>query len=187
MTDSAITLSDPDEILQNLQTQIQDDFPALADTSYAIKYVPKRWNLPCPQRFSSYRRFRRFQHHLHQRKARPSRTFYTMLARRAIRALLPVGLFNDREPVPGTAASCLQRLQRRLGLYSELYAYSRQRTAGSVKPLMRCSEASSYGPMRFSTSASTMMADLATATSYLENSAIYGSGIRARDIPGNHY
>ena len=28
MTDSAITLSDPDEILQNLQVQIQDDFPA---------------------------------------------------------------------------------------------------------------------------------------------------------------
>lgn len=41
MTDSAITLSDPDEILQNLQTQIQDDFPALTDTSYAIKYVPE--------------------------------------------------------------------------------------------------------------------------------------------------
>ncbi len=41
MTDSAITLSDPDEILQNLQVQIQDDFPALTDTSYTLKYVPE--------------------------------------------------------------------------------------------------------------------------------------------------
>ena len=45
MTDSAITLSDPDEILQNLQVQIQDDFPALTDTSYTLKYVPEALEL----------------------------------------------------------------------------------------------------------------------------------------------
>ena len=41
MAESVITLSDPDEILQNLQVQIQDDFPALTDTSYTLKYVPE--------------------------------------------------------------------------------------------------------------------------------------------------
>lgn len=56
MTDSAITLSDPDEILQNLQVQIQDDFPALTDTSYTLKYVPEALESSLSPAFSSYRR-----------------------------------------------------------------------------------------------------------------------------------
>lgn len=72
MTDSAITLSDPDEILQNLQVQIQDDFPALTDTSYTLKYVPEALESSLvPGLFPrTADRFRRFQHHLHQRKSK---------------------------------------------------------------------------------------------------------------------
>ena len=117
MTDSAITLSDPDEILQNLQTQIQDDFPALTDTSYAIKYVPEALESSLSPAFFLVPPIDSDGSNTIyiNEKASTEQNLYTMLA---------------HEGYPG--ASCLRRLQRRLGtLQRTVRLLLRQRTAGS--------------------------------------------------------
>lgn len=81
------------------------------------------------------------------------------------------------------------------GLYSELYAYSFDNgLPEAVKPLMRCSEASSYGLYALLDICIHYDGwDLATTTSYLENSYGFTDPESAREIylaiidnPGNY-
>ena len=129
MTDSAITLSDPDEILQNLQTQIQDDFPALTDTSYAIKYVPEALESSLSPAFFLVPPIDSDGSNTIyiNEKASTEQNLYTMLAHEGYPGhLYQSAYFNDREPVP------VRRLQRRLGtLQRTVRLLLRQRTAGS--------------------------------------------------------
>lgn len=197
MTDSAITLSDPDEILQNLQTQIQDDFPALTDTSYAIKYVPEALESSLSPAFFLVPadRFRRFQHHLHHEKASTDQNLYTCWRTRATGHLYQSAYFNDREPVPVRRLLACGGYNEGWGLYSELYAYSFDNgLPEAVKPLMRCSEASSYGLYALLDICIHYDGwDLATTTSYLENFYGFTDPESAREIylaiidnPGNY-
>ena len=168
MTDSAITLSDPDEILQNLQVQIQDDFPALTDTSYTLKYVPEALESSLSPAFFLVPPIDSDGSNTIyiNEKASTEQNLYTMLA---------------HEGYPG--------------LYSELYAYSfDNELPEAVKPLMRCSEASSYGLYALLDICIHYDGwDLATTTSYLENSYGFTDPESAREIylaiidnPGNY-
>lgn len=102
--------------------------------------------------------------------------------------------FNDREPVPVRRLLACGGYNEGWGLYSELYAYSFDNgLPEAVKPLMRCSEASSYGLYALLDICIHYDGwDLATTTSYLENSYGFTDPESAREIylaiidnPGN--
>lgn len=78
--------------------------------------------------------------------------------------------FNGREPVPVRRLLACGGYNEGWGLYSELYAYSFDNgLPEAVKPLMRCSEASSYGLYALLDICIHYDGwDLATTTSYLE-------------------
>ena len=103
--------------------------------------------------------------------------------------------FNDREPVPVRRLLACGGYNEGWGLYSELYAYSFDNgLPEAVKPLMRCSEASSYGLYALLDICIHYDGwDLATTTSYLENSYGFTDPESAREIylaiidnPGNY-
>ena len=198
MTDSAITLSDPDEILQNLQTQIQDDFPALTDTSYTLKYVPEALESSLSPAFFLVPPIDSDGSNTIyiNEKASTEQNLYTMLAHEGYPGhLYQSAYFNDREPVPVRRLLACGGYNEGWGLYSELYAYSFDNgLPEAVKPLMRCSEASSYGLYALLDICIHYDGwDLATTTSYLENSYGFTDPESAREIylaiidnPGNY-
>lgn len=103
--------------------------------------------------------------------------------------------FNDREPVPVRRLLACGGYNEGWGLYSELYAYSFDNgLPEAVKPLMRCSEASSYGLYALLDICIHYDGwDLATTTSYLENFYGFTDPESAREIylaiidnPGNY-
>ena len=198
MTDSAITLSDPDEILQNLQVQIQDDFPALTDTSYTLKYVPEALESSLSPAFFLVPPIDSDGSNTIyiNEKASTEQNLYTMLAHEGYPGhLYQSAYFNDREPVPVRRLLACGGYNEGWGLYSELYAYSFDNgLPEAVKPLMRCSEASSYGLYALLDICIHYDGwDLATTTSYLENSYGFTDPESAREIylaiidnPGNY-
>ncbi len=123
-----------------------------------------------------------------------SRTSTPCWRTRAIRGISTSRLISMTGAGSGTAASCLQRLQRRLGtLQRTVRLLLRQRTAGSGQTADAAAKPAATGCTRFSTSASTMMAgsrhNHQLSGKFLR---IYGSGIRAEiylaiiDNPGNY-
>lgn len=198
MTDSAITLSDPDEILKNLQTQIQADFPELSDTSYTIKYIPESLQSSLSPAFFLVPPVDSDGTNpiYIGEKASTEQNLYTMLAHEGypghlyqfaysgsrnsppIRRLLTCGGYNDG-----------------WGLYSELYAYSFDNgLPEEVKPLMSSSEASNYGLYALLDICIHYDGwDLETTTNYLKNSygftdpeAIREMYLAILDNPGNY-
>ena len=198
MTDSAITLSDPDAILQNLQTQIQDDFPVLSDTSYTIKYIPKALESSLSPAFFLVPPIDSDGSNTIyiNEKASTEQNLYTMLAHEGYPGhLYQSAYFNGRESVPIRRLLACSGYNEGWGLYSELYAYSFDNgLPEAVKPLMRCSEASSYGLYALLDICIHYEGwDLATTSSYLENSYGFTDPEASREMylaildnPGNY-
>ena len=153
MTDSAITLSEPEEILQNLQQQIQNDFPALDDTSYTIKYIPKALeSVLSPAFFLVPPLDSDGSNTIYiNNSASSEQNLYTILAHEGYPGhLYQSAYFNHKTPIPLRRLLTCGGYNEGWGLYSELYSYSFDNgLPEDVKPLMARSEASSYGLYAF--------------------------------------
>lgn len=198
MTDSAITLSDPDEILQNLQTQIQDDFPMSSELSYTIKYIPESLESSLSPAFylvppvdsddsdSIYI----------NAKAGTEQNLYGTLAHEGYPGhLYQFAYSNDHGYSPMRRLIACGGYNEGWGLYSELYAYSFDNgLPEDVKPLMSCSKAANYGLYALLDICIHYNGwDLETTTDYLKNSYGFTDPEAAKEMylsildnPGNY-
>lgn len=198
MTDSAITLSDPDAILKHLQSQIQEDFPALSDTSYTIKYVPEALESSLSPAFFLVPPIDDAGSNTIyiNGKAGSQQNLYTMLAHEGYPGhLYQSAYLHQQKSVPIRRLLACGGCSEGWGLYSELYAYSFDNgLPEDVKPLMQCSEASSYGLYALLDICIHYDGwDLDTTTSYLENSYGFTDPEAAKEVylsildnPGNY-
>lgn len=187
MTDSAITLSDPDEILTNLQKQIQADFPALSDTSYTIKYIPESLASSLSPAFfltPAVDSDETGPIYINE-QASTEQNLYTLLAHEGYPGhLYQFAYLQGRKSNPVRRLLACDGYNEGWGLYSELYAYSFDNgLSEEVRPLMRCSEASNYGLYAFLDICIHYDGwDLETTTDYLENSYGFTDPEAVREI-----
>ncbi len=198
MTDSDITLSDPDEILENLQSQIQSDFPALSDTSYTIKYIPESLkSVLSPAYFLLPPVDSEGENPIYISKESSSeQNLYTTLAHEGYPGhLYQYAYFSNRRSNPVRRLITSSGYNEGWGLYCDLYAYTFDNgLSEAVKPLMKCSEAANYGLYAFLDICIHYDGwDLDTTTDYLKSSYGFTDPEAAKEIylsivdnPGNY-
>ena len=197
-------LSDPTAILEDLQNRMQQDFPALADLTAQtvqcdIQDVDaglEAYSSPAFYMIPPIDALMQNTIRINRSSTADGIELYTTLAHEGYPGhLYQSAYFNDREPVPVRRLLACGGYNEGWGLYSELYAYSFDNgLPEAVKPLMRCSEASSYGLYALLDICIHYDGwDLATTTSYLENSYGFTDPESAREIylaiidnPGNY-
>ena len=197
-------LSDPTAILEDLQNRMQQDFPALADLTAQtvqcdIQDVDaglETYSSPAFYMLPPIDALMQNTIRINRSSTADGIELYTTLAHEGYPGhLYQSAYFNDREPVPVRRLLACGGYNEGWGLYSELYAYSFDNgLPEAVKPLMRCSEASSYGLYALLDICIHYDGwDLATTTSYLENSYGFTDPESAREIylaiidnPGNY-
>ena len=197
-------LSDPTAILEDLQNRMQQDFPALSDLTAQtvqcdIQDVDaglEAYSSPAFYMIPPIDALMQNTIRINRSSTADGIELYTTLAHEGYPGhLYQSAYFNDREPVPVRRLLACGGYNEGWGLYSELYAYSFDNgLPEAVKPLMRCSEASSYGLYALLDICIHYDGwDLATTTSYLENSYGFTDPESAREIylaiidnPGNY-
>lgn len=149
MTDSAITLSEPAEILTHLQQQIVRDFPPLSDTSFEIKHVPKALEASLSPAFFLVPPLDYEGSNVIYINDEASReqNLYTMLAHEGYPGHLYQSVyFNRNTRCPLHRLLACEGYSEGWGLYCELYSYSFDNGLSEpVQKLMEKNSASTYG------------------------------------------
>ena len=149
VSDAGISLTEPTKILNHLQTQIEEDFPALPDADYQLKHVPEALESSLSPAFFLIPPLDSEQANTIyiNDKASKQQNLYTMLAHEGYPGHLYQSVyFNRKNQCPLRRLLTCEGYNEGWGLYSELYSYSFDNgLSEDVQTLMTHSEAAIYG------------------------------------------
>lgn len=149
VSDAGITLTDPTEILDHLQTQIGEDFPELPNADYQLKHVPEALESSLSPAFFLIPPLDSEQSNTIyiNDEASKQQNLYTMLAHEGYPGHLYQSVyFNRKNQCPLRRLLTCEGYNEGWGLYCELYSYSFDNgLSEDVQTLMTHSEAAIYG------------------------------------------